>query len=234
MKSEKLPNHVAFIMDGNRRWAANNGRLQQEGHKKGIETVKKIILHAIKQDIKYLTFFLFSSENWNRAKNEVDFLISLIFRAISGGEYAFLDDNGVRIRFLGAKTANIELNNQLQSCEKYSSKNSTINVNLAFNYGGRAEIVNSVKQIAGRVKENLIGIEEINEQLISDNLYTAGIMDPDFLIRTSGEIRISNFLLWQLAYSELYFTDILWPDFSERDFDLALEEFLRRERRYGT
>ncbi len=230
---ELMPKHIAIIMDGNRRWAKEKGLDPKIGHKAGAETLEKIASFANNIGLKYLTVYAFSTENWKRTKEEVGALMILLEKYLD----KFLNKESLRnikIRVLG----DIEgLNNNLkESVDKIveKSKNNTgLTLNIAFNYGGRAEIVKAVKNISNNVKNNLIDIDEINEELITNNLYTVDEPDPDLLIRPGGELRISNFLLWQLAYTEFLFIDKYWPDFSEEDLLNAINIFEKRNRKFG-
>ncbi len=221
--------HLGIIMDGNRRWAAENSKSSMEGHMAGARKVREVVRWCSERDIGYLTLYAFSTENWRRPKAEVAFLIKLIGR--------FLDENlkefnkkGGQMLFIGDKSPFPKsLKKKIDEAETATRNNKKIIVNILLNYGGRAEITAAVKKLV----ENNIKAEEITEELIAESLYTAGIPDPDLIIRTSGEERLSNFLLWQSAYSELYFCRHHWPDFSEKDLDKALEEFSRRQRRLG-
>lgn len=230
-----LPKHIAFIMDGNRRWATNNNLSQGEGHKKGVATIKEIIAHSRTLGIKYLTFFLFSSENWNRSQDEVGFLMNLLFSNLAKQEYGFLDESKIRLKFIGSEQKLSEgLKKRMRECEEHTKDYDEIIVCLAFNYGARQEICDALIKIIDKIKNHELEASDITEEMISSNLYAESLPDPDLLIRTSGEIRISNFLLWQIAYSELYFTDVLWPDFNRECLDAALENYAQRKRRYGS
>lgn len=233
MIDNKLPKHVAIIMDGNGRWAKKRFMPRLAGHKAGVETLKKIIEYSSNIGIKYLTVYAFSSENWNRPKNEIDGILKLLMVTFTK-ELEKLNENNVIIKMLGDKN-NIPENvkNVFEKSELRTKNNTGLQLNVAFNYGGRDEILSSVKKIAELCIENKIDIDSISKELIEENLYTAGIPDPDFVIRTSGEIRLSNFLLWQISYSELYFTETFWPDFNVEEYAKALEEFKSRKRRYG-
>jgi len=234
-QQQKLPKHIAFIMDGNRRWAKDNNFSQDEGHKRGITAIKEIISYGRELGIKYLTFYLFSSENWNRSPSEVSFLMTLIFNSLAKQEYGFLDENKIKLKFIGSEIKlNDSLKSRMRECEEYTEKYDDIHVNLAFNYGARQEITDSMIKIIEKVIIQEIKIADITEDLVSANLYDSSLPDPDLLIRTSGEYRVSNFLLWQIAYSELYFTETLWPDFNRTCLDEALKDYLQRMRRYGT
>ena len=232
-KIKNVPKHIAIIMDGNRRWAKQRKLDARLGHKKGAETLENIVKYCNKIGIKYLTVYAFSTENWKRSKEEVGALMLLL-------QY-YLDDfakradtDNIRIKMLGDRTGlSSGLLKSLDNAIERTKDNTGVTFNVAFNYGGRDEIVKAVKKIAECIKQDKIDIENINEELISDNLYTSGIPDPDLMIRTSGEIRLSNFLPWQLVYSEFYFTDKLWPDFTNEDLDEAIEEYNRRNRKFG-
>lgn len=221
--------HIAIIMDGNRRWAVEHGVASMFGHKKGVEALKTVLKACHKFGVKYLTVYAFSTENWNRTTTEVDFLMKLLADTIKN-EINELDENGVVVRFIGDLTKLPESLRMILSDATERTKNNTgVNLQIAFNYGGRDEIVNAVKNI---VKSGLKS-DEITEEIISANLYTAGIPSPDLLIRTGGEKRISNFLLWQCAYSEIYVTDLFWPDFDENALIEAIQDFAHRQRRWG-
>lgn len=228
-----LPTHIAIIMDGNRRWAKQKKLDARLGHKKGAETLENIVKYCNKIGIKYLTVYAFSTENWKRSKEEVGALMLLLQNYLD--DFAKrADTENIKIKMLGNREG---LSNgilkSLDKAIKRTENNTGITFNVAFNYGGRDEMVNAVKKIATDVKENKIDLEDINEKLISDNLYTKNQPDPDLMIRTSGEMRTSNFLPWQLVYSEFYFTDKLWPDFSSDDLDKAIEVYNRRNRKFG-
>ena len=226
MKKDENIKHVAIIMDGNRRWAKKHHLPSMMGHKKGIETLKTIVKAASKFNIKYLTVYAFSTENWNREKSEVDFLMNLLSDTIKN-ELDELYDNNVKINYIGnLKQLNPNLQKILDESEKKTKNNNGVILNVAINYGARDEMVNAIKNM---VKDDV----EINEKTVSKYLYTKDSPDPDLLIRTSGEKRISNFLLWQIAYSEIYVTDTLWPDFDEEEFKKALDDFKTRKRRWG-
>ncbi len=229
----QLPSHVAIIMDGNGRWAKQKGNLRIFGHKYGVKAVKNIVEAAGEIGIKYLTLYAFSTENWNRPKVEVTALMSLLVSTINS-ELKTLNKNNVRLMAIGniqelPKNVVQNLNKAIEA----TSKNTGLNLVLALSYSARWEIVDAVKKIAEGVHNNTINIEDINDQLFAKHLSTENIPDPELLIRTSGELRISNFLLWQMAYTELYFTDILWPDFGKEDFFEAICVYQNRERRFG-
>ncbi|MEN8786634.1 MAG: isoprenyl transferase [Flavobacteriales bacterium] len=227
------PEHVAIIMDGNGRWAYNHGKDRLYGHNTGVGSVREVLTAAQKHKVKFLTLYTFSTENWNRPKDEVDGLMNLFAKTIAE-EIEELHENGVRIQFIG----NIDLlpdfaKQALFSATEYTKNNTGITLTLALSYSSRWEILNATKRIAQEIKEGKLSEEEVNETLFSRYLTTANIPDPELIIRTSGEFRISNFLLWQIAYSEFYFTDTLWPDFKEKDFEMAINSYQNRERRFG-
>lgn len=232
-KALQIPEHIAIIMDGNRRWAKNNGKISTLGHREGVRTLKKIVRYCNDIGVKHLTVYAFSTENWKRKKDEVEFLMSLFIEVLKN-EIDEMDEENVRIGFLGFLE---DLPNPLPELMKESkeklSKNTGINFNIAINYGSRAEITNSVKEIAKKLKAGSIDIKDIDEKLISDNLLTKETPDPDLLIRTGGEFRISNYLLWQSAYSEFYSTEKMWPEFTVEELDKAINEYQNRHRRYG-
>ena len=229
----RLPRHVAVIMDGNGRWAKQQGFPRIMGHRRGVDTLKDLLRCCRDWGIKALTAYAFSTENWGRPLEEVDFLMTLFERVLRRELREMMEEN-VRIQFVGnlsalPKSLQIEIERSVAA----TRENQGIDFTVATNYGGRQEIVQACREIATQVQKGLLQPEEINEALFEQHLYTAGICDPDLLIRTSGEMRISNFLLWQVAYSELYVTDTLWPDFDRKEFHLALSAYQRRERRFG-
>ncbi len=229
----KLPKHLAIIMDGNGRWAKNQGLLRTLGHESGTKSVKEIIKSCAKLGIENLTLYAFSTENWNRPKVEINTLMKILIRSLKK-ELKTLLDNNIRLNTIGnfeklPKTAQEEL---LGVIEK-TKTNSHMVLTLALSYGSREEIVNAVRNISNKVKNNIISLDSIDDSIINEHLYTQNLPEVDFLIRTSGEHRISNFLLWQIAYAELYFTDVLWPDFKEQDLYEAIISYQKRERRFG-
>ena len=230
---KNTPNHVAIIMDGNGRWASNHGKDRLHGHNSGVSSVREVLTSAQKHGVKYLTLYTFSTENWNRPKDEVDGLMNLFAKTIAT-EIEELHENKVRIQFIGDTELLPDFAKEaLNSASEYTKNNTGITLILALSYSSRVEILNAAKQIASKVKSGELNEDEITDELFSNHLTTAGIPDPELIIRTSGEYRISNFLLWQIAYSEFYFTETLWPDFREKDFELAIESFQNRERRFG-
>lgn len=230
---ELMPKHIAIIMDGNRRWAKEKGLDPKLGHKAGAETLEKIAAFANKVGLKYMTVYAFSTENWKRTKEEVGALMVLLRTYLD----KFLNKESlrnIRIRVLGdIDGLDDGLRNSINKIVEKSKNNTGLTLNIAFNYGGRAEIVRATKFISEKVKNSELKLEDINEQLISDSLYTTGEPEPDLLIRPGGELRISNFLLWQLAYTEFLFIDKYWPDFSEEDLLNAIETFEKRNRKFG-
>jgi undecaprenyl diphosphate synthase len=229
-----IPSHVAIIMDGNGRWAEARGLPRIAGHREGAAAVKLTIESAIKYGVRYLTLFSFSSENWKRPLDEVNGLMGLLRRYLRS-EIAELHKNGVRLRVIGERLdLASDIVNLIEDCERQTVNNTTLDLVIALSYGSRKELTNAFKIIAKKSISGDITVDEIDEITISKHLESRDIPDPDLLIRTSGEKRISNFLLWQLAYAELIFVDCLWPDFSEEEFENAISEFSRRERRFGT
>ena len=231
--SPALPRHVAIIMDGNGRWAKARGLPRIAGHRSGAEAARRTVAAAAELGIPYLTLFGFSSENWKRPSSEIYDLMALL-RHYLRGEIAELHRNGVRLKVIG-QTARFapDIVSMLEHAEAATRENPRITLTIALSYGGRAEIVAAVRTIAEQVACGRLAPEAVDEDCIGQHLFTADIPDPDLLIRTSGEQRISNFLLWQCAYSELVFTKTLWPDFSKRDLEQAIDDFCGRERRYG-
>ena len=230
---ENIPKHIAIIMDGNRRWAKAQGKPASYGHKEGAKTLERIIRYAKKIGIKYVTVYAFSTENWKRAEEEVKALMSLLKSYLD--EYSKrADTENTKINILGDITALSEgLQKSIIKCMERTKDNTGITFNIALNYGGRDEIIKAIKNISKDVKEGKLDIEDISEDLVSNNLYTKGQPDPDLLIRTSGELRLSNFLPWQLVYSEFLFVDKNWPDFKEEDLDKAIVEYQKRTRKFG-
>ena len=230
---ENMPTHIAIIMDGNRRWAKSKGLHVALGHKKGAETLEKIVRHANKIGLEFITVYAFSTENWRRAEEEVKALM-ILFQNYIDKYSKIADSENIRVQFIGDFTAfSDRLQKGIQDCMNNTKNNTGVTFNIAMNYGGRNEILNAVKQIAKKVQNGEITAEDICEQTISDNLYTKDMPDPDLLIRTSGEMRTSNFLPWQIVYSEFLFVDKNWPDFSEDDLDNAILEYQKRTRKFG-
>ena len=229
MEDIKTPSHVAIILDGNGRWAQKRNMPRTFGHKNGAENVVDIAIHAKKRGVKYLTLYAFSTENWKRPKKEVDYLMKLLIKFVNDKIDQLMEED-CKLNFLGDLSAIPDQTRKAVELALDRTKdNKSLFINIALNYGGRDELVHAFKNI---VNEGYRA-EDIDEGLISDSLYTKDIPDPDLLIRPGGELRISNFLIYQIAYSELYFTDKLWPDFSYEDFDKAIEEYSRRNRRFG-
>lgn len=229
----RLPQHVAVIMDGNGRWAKLHGKERLFGHYNGVESVRAVLETSVKLGIKYLTLYTFSTENWNRPKAEVDGLMELLVENIVKETPTFHKHN-IRFTTIGNNSqlpekAQLKLN----ECIEETASNTGLTLVLALSYSSRWEITDAVKRIARKVQDGELKLDDINDQVVSDNLTTAGIPDPELLIRTSGELRLSNYLLWQLAYTELYFTDTLWPDFREENFYEAIVDYQKRERRFG-
>ena len=230
---ENLPKHIAIIMDGNRRWARAKGKPSAFGHKEGAKTLENIVRYANKIGIEHITVYAFSTENWKRAEDEVNALM-LLFQSYIENYTKRADSENIKVQFLGDTSAfSPKLQKGIQECIERTKNNTGIVFNMALNYGGRTEIIKAVKEISEDVKNGKINIEDINEELISNHLYTKGQPDPDLLIRTSGEIRLSNFLPWQLVYSEFLFVDKYWPDFSEEDLDNAIIVYQKRTRKFG-
>ncbi len=230
---KKTPSHVAIIMDGNGRWAKKQGHERLYGHNFGVESVREVLKASTNLSIKYLTLYAFSTENWNRPKDEVDGLMDLLVKSIAN-EIDELMTSDVRLLTIGdidGLPASCQA--ELKSAIAKTEKNKTINLVLALNYSSRWEMINALKQISKKVSSGEINETDINDQLISDYLTTKGIPDPELIIRTSGEHRLSNFLLWQAAYSEFYFCNVLWPDFKGKDLYKAVLDFQSRERRFG-
>ncbi|MEI8393135.1 MAG: isoprenyl transferase [Rhodospirillaceae bacterium] len=231
---ETPPAHVAIIMDGNGRWAKSRGLPRVAGHRKGAEAVRRTIEAGRELGLRYITLYSFSSENWSRPPGEVGELMALL-RYYLGSEIAELNKHGVRLRVIGDRSRlSADIISLIESGETVTAANSALTLILALSYGSRQEVVQTVRRLAERVAAGELKVEDIDETLFSASLLTAGIPDPDLVIRTSGEKRLSNFLLWQSAYAELVFLDTLWPDFTRRDLEDAIKEFHRRERRYGT
>ena len=230
---ENLPKHIAIILDGNRRWAKARGLTTKEGHTEGFDNLERIAKYADEIGIKYLTVYAFSTENWKRSQEEVSWLMN-IYKTNIDRYLQRLDNGNIKIRIIGEKS-NVpkELVPRIEKIMKKTENNQGMVLNIAFNYGGRAELVNATKQIAQKVKDGTINLEDITEQMISDNLYTAGQPDPDLLIRTSHELRTSNFLPWQLTYTEFYFPEKNWPEFTNEDLIEAIKVYQGRNRRFG-
>lgn len=230
----KVPQHVAIIMDGNGRWAREQSLSRLEGHKRGSEVAREIVTAASRIGISYLTLYAFSSENWRRDPNEVSGLMTLLKHYLESEAEEFHKE-GVKLRVIGEREL---LPNTIltlvEQVEELTKANKTITLQMAISYGSRAEILHAVKQIGQKIRDHRLDPEKITEQIFEDHLYTAGIPDPDLLIRTSGEQRISNYLLWQLAYTEFLFVDKYWPDFTQEDFMKTLMTYQNRERRFGT
>ena len=230
---ENMPKHIAIIMDGNRRWARAQGKPASFGHKAGAKTLEKIVRYANKIGLEYITVYAFSTENWKRTEEEVSALMMLLQSYLD--DYSRrADSENIKVKILGDITALSQgMQKSIINCMERTKNNTGVTFNIALNYGGRDEILGAVKNIAKKIQNNEVKIEDITEQMISDNLYTANQPDPDLLIRTSGELRLSNFLPWQLAYTEFLFVDKNWPDFNEKDLDDAIEVYKSRNRKFG-
>ncbi len=235
-KNTVLPEHIAIIMDGNGRWAKKRGLERTEGHKRGAEVFRKICQYASDIGIKYMTFYAFSTENWKRSKAEVGKIMDL-FRAYLAEMQEREGENeqaGYNVKFIGSREGMPEdITQMVDIVEANSSDKNKIHINIAVNYGGRDEIVHSLKTLAEKVQKGELDPQCITEDMVSGGLYTAGQPDPDLIIRPSGEYRLSNFLIWQAAYSEFYYDDVLWPDFTPADLDRAIEAYSKRNRRFG-
>lgn len=233
INTDYLPSHLAIIMDGNGRWAKQKGMLRALGHEKGIKSVRKTVEACSKLGIQNLTLYAFSTENWNRPKLEVDTLMKLLVSSLKK-EIKTLQTNNIKLNAIGNLT-NLpdSVQKELQEVIDKTVENSRMTLTLALSYGAREELIQAVKKISNKVKNNIISEETIDESIINQHLYTHNLPDVDLVIRTSGEHRISNFLLWQIAYAEFYFTEVLWPDFSENDLYEAIISYQKRERRFG-
>jgi undecaprenyl diphosphate synthase len=229
----KLPSHIAIIMDGNGRWAKQRLMNRINGHEKGADAVRRIVRTCREIGIDILTLYAFSTENWQRPKTEVAALMDLLKRFLKS-EALEMQENNIRLNSIG-QTHRIPkgVRGVLQQTMEATASNTGLTLNLALSYGGRAEIVEMVKQVAAQVRDGQLDPSAITPEIVSDNLYTRGMCDPDLLIRTGGDMRVSNFLLWQIAYAEIFVTDTLWPDFTREEFMAILDEFRRRERRFG-
>ncbi len=229
----KMPNHVAIILDGNGRWAKSKGMPRNYGHVQGAKTVEVICEEAYRMGISYLTVYAFSTENWNRPKDEVDALMKLL-RNYMKTCLATAKKNRMCVRVIGDKTGlDEDIRNRIAQLEESTRENDGLHFQIALNYGGRDEIIRAIRRMALKIREGGLRADEITESYFSDMLDTAGLPEPDLLIRTCGEQRISNFLLWQLAYTEFYFTDVAWPDFTKEELLRAVEAYNHRDRRYG-
>ncbi|AFA41210.1 undecaprenyl pyrophosphate synthetase (di-trans,poly-cis-decaprenylcistransferase) [Wigglesworthia glossinidia endosymbiont of Glossina morsitans morsitans (Yale colony)] len=227
------PRHIAIIMDGNGRWANNRGKMRIFGHKAGLESAKRAVNFAIKHRFNALTLYAFSSENWNRPKQEVSDLMELFLYSLNHTIHS-LQKNNVRLKIIGdISQFNLRLQKYIKKTEQLTHKNNGLNLNIAANYGGRWDIIQGVKKIVDKVQKGSLYPEQINESIFCKLISMNELMPVDLVIRTGGEYRISNFLLWQIAYSELFFTDVLWPDFNHDIFSSAISSFLKRKRRFG-
>ncbi len=228
-----LPRHVAIIMDGNGRWAKNRGKLRISGHRAGAKAVRRAVRFAVTQEMEALTLYAFSSENWNRPEQEVSALMELFIWALDS-EVKSLHKHNVRLKVIGdVQRFSARIQERIRSAEALTAENTGLTLNIAANYGGRWDIINGVRQLASLAQEGRLRAEEITEEMLEDKLCLCSLSPVDLVIRTGGEHRISNFLLWQVAYAEFYFSDVLWPDFDEHVFQGALDAFSQRERRFG-
>jgi undecaprenyl diphosphate synthase len=232
-REKKIPCHLAIIMDGNGRWAKQRGKERSEGHIAGMETLRQTVRYAAEYGVKYLTVYAFSTENWGRPQAEVDALMGLICKGVEM-ESPQLIESGIRVVAIGDRSRfSDEVKAALDKIEAVTAEGQRMTFVLALNYSSRSELTQAVRHIAERIERGEVKAEQIDEAMISASLYTAAMPDPDLIIRTSGESRLSNFLLWQASYAELYFTPTLWPDFDREAFDEALEAYAQRDRRYG-
>ena len=228
-----IPKHTAIIMDGNGRWAEQKGMPRIFGHQNGVTAVRRIVEAASKFNIKYLTLFTFSVENWDRPRSEVDTLMGLLVQTLKD-QFEDMFKNNIKLNAIGdLDTLPGEVREELYTIIESTKDNTGMTLTLALSYGGKQEIFKAVKEISEKVKNDIIFLDNFDDSVINDHLYTSNLPDVDLLIRTSGEKRISNFLLWQIAYAELYFTDVYWPDFTEEDLEKAIVEYQNRERRFG-
>jgi undecaprenyl diphosphate synthase len=233
IKSNKLPKHVAIIMDGNGRWAKQHGMIRTFGHENGAKAVREVVEGSAEIGIENLTLYAFSTENWNRPKIEVQTLMKLLISSLRK-EIKTLHENNIKLSAIGTlNTLPANVHKELTEVIEKTKNNDRMTLTIALSYGSREELINTVKEISIKVKNNIISPEKIDESIINKHLYTQNLPDVDLLIRTSGEQRISNFLLWQIAYAELYFTNTLWPDFKKQDLHEAIIEYQKRERRFG-
>lgn len=230
---ERWPRRIAIIMDGNGRWAERQNLPRVEGHRRGVDTVRKITEECASLKIEQLTLYCLSSENWKRPQQEIDFLMHLLEQYMIE-ERTRIMDNNLRVRMIGRRT-NIpdQVLRELDRTVEMSGANSGMWLNLAINYGSRAEIADAVRAIAEKVSDGRLELDSVNEQTVSDHLYTAGLQDPDLLVRTAGELRISNFLLWQISYSEIWISEKCWPEFEETELHTAIRDFATRNRKFG-
>lgn len=228
-----IPNHVAIILDGNGRWAKKRGLPRNYGHSQGSKAVEKICEDAYKLGVKYLTVYAFSTENWKRPKEEVEAIMKLL-RSYLKTSIKTSEKNDMKVRVIGDKTRlSQDIQDNIRNLEETSKNNSGLNLQVAINYGGRDELVRAIKSLSFDIKDHIIEANDIDETIVEDYIDTKGIPDPDLLIRTSGETRLSNFMLWQMAYTEFYFTDVLWPDFNKVELMKAIEYYNSRTRNYG-
>lgn len=232
-EQNRIPQHVAIIMDGNGRWAELRGKARYEGHAAGVEPVRAVLRAAVRRGVKFLTLYAFSTENWGRPEQEVDALMELFCQSVAN-ETPELIRQGVEVRMIGDRSRFSEqVQHYLSEVERQTAGGTTLTLILALNYSSRSEITRAVQRLAQRAAAGELRPEDISETTIGATLDTARFPDPDLIVRTSGECRLSNFLLWQASYSELYFPQVLWPDFTEEEFDRAVDEYARRERRFG-
>ena len=234
LEEKKVPKHIGIIMDGNGRWAKKRGLPRTAGHKAGAKAFRETVKHCLKRNIPYLTVYAFSTENWKRPKEEVDAIMKLLGEYLDEAFKNEKDNKDICVKIIGDVTPLApELKEKIARLEERTKDQKGITVNIALNYGGRDELLHSFKALAEQVKAGTLQPEELTEDSISGSIYTAGQPDPDLIIRPSGELRLSNFLIWQAAYSEFVFMDVLWPDFGEAELDRALEEYATRSRRFG-
>lgn len=230
---ENIPQHIAVILDGNRRWAKAKGMPGVYGHQEGAKVLANIVKYANEIGIKYMTVYAFSTENWKRSEEEENMLMSLFQEYLDSYAKKAVENN-IRIKIIGAREGlNEKLVSSIDKCENLTKDCTGLTFNIAINYGSRNEIVNAVKEVSKKVMENIIEVDSINEEVVSKHLYTSHCPDPDLVIRTSGELRLSNFLLWQLAYAEFLFLDKNWPEFETKDLDMAIAEYAKRNRKFG-
>lgn len=231
--TSNLPQHITIVMDGNGRWAKKRFMPRLAGHRAGVEAARKAVKYCAKKNIKVLSLFAFSSENWRRPPQEVSYLMELFLTGLER-EVMTLHENNIQVRFIGDRSRfNVKLHNKIHEVEQLTKQNTGMVLIIAVDYGGQWDIVESVRKLSDKIVSGQLSSESITPNHIAEHLSFADLPDPDLFIRTSGELRISNFMLWQLAYSELYFTDTLWPDFDEKEFEKALSHYANRDRRFG-